>query len=237
MDEQAIKRAAEDAVLNLQLDCEIKSVGRSPNGDEWCVQFSGKYGQFCDDFKNQFEKENSPRVVQEKIKSHLLKQVTKIRSSTGKSRRPRTNPSDEGQAQSSQMSAPFKMIEDAFSRASEIAGAVVQQVVGVAETARETVGNIAESVSPVTIEIRSDSNVIAKEPRSSSTRKPTRAAKARSAKTTKKAQSVSRKIGKQARKAGKLAAKVSGKVKKASAKKAARKTRRSKSKAGDKRLR
>jgi hypothetical protein len=206
MDEQAITRAAEEAVNDLQLDCKIKNVCRSPNGEQWCVQFSGKYGQFCDDFKNQFEKENSPRVVREKIKSHLLKQVTKIRSNTGKSRRGRTNPSDEGEAQNSQISAPLKMIEDAFSRASQIAGDVVQQVAGVAEAARETVSSVAESISPVTIEIRSDSRVRAKDARSSSARKPTRAAKAPSKKSTKTARSVSRKIGK---KAGKVAAKVS----------------------------
>jgi uncharacterized protein YoxC len=232
MDEQAIKRAAEEAVNDLQLDCEIKNVCRSPNRDEWCVQFSGKYGQFCDDLKNQFEKENSPRVVREKIKSHLLKQVTKIRSSTGKSRRGRTNPSDEGQAQSSQMSGTFKMIEDAFNRASEIAGEVVQQFAGVAEVARETVGNIAESVSPVSVEVRSNSNMITKDARNSSARKSTRAAKAASRRSTETIQSVSRKASKQAKKASKVAAKVSRKTKKVSAKKTKRGTRRSTSKAG-----
>jgi hypothetical protein len=209
MDEQAITHAAQEAVNDLQLDCKINKVCRSPRGDQWCVQFSGKYGQFCDDLKNQFGKENSARVVQEKIKSHLLKQVTKIRSSTGKSRRPRVNPSDEGQAQDTIMSAPLKMIEDAFNRATEIAGEVVGQVAGVAGAARETVANVAESISPVTIEIRSDSNVAAKEPRRSSARKPKRAAKATSHKTTKKRRSISRGSSKKAKKASKVAAKVS----------------------------
>src|SRR5215210_7262274 len=107
MDEQAITGAAEEAINDLQLDCKIKDVCRSPNGEQWCVQFSGKYGQFCDDFKDQFEKENSSSLVREKIKSHLLKQVTKIRSTTGKSRRPRTPPSGESLEQNSVLSAPF----------------------------------------------------------------------------------------------------------------------------------
>jgi hypothetical protein len=217
MDEQAITRAAEEAVNDLQLDCKINKVCRSPRGGQWCVQFSGKYGQFCDDLKNQFGKENSARVVQEKIKSHLLKQVTKIRSNTGKTRRPRTNLSGEGQAQSSAMSAPLKMIEDAFNRASEIAGEVVEQVAGVAGAARETVANVAESISPVTVEIRSDSTAIAKESHRSSARKHTKAAKATSHKTTKKTRSVSRGGSKKAQKPGKVAAKVS-KGKKATAK-------------------
>lgn len=209
MDEQAVKRAAEEAVGDLQLDCEIKNVCRSPNGEEWCIQFSGKYGQFCDGFKNQFEKENSSRVAREKIKSHLLKQVTKIRSNTGKTRRGRTNPSVEGEAQSSMMSAPLKLLEDVFNRASEIAGGVVGQVVGVAEVARETMSGVAENMSPVTIEIRSDSSSTAKRSRSkSSARKPSRAAKAT--------------VGKKAKKASKVSAKVS-RSKKASKKSARRK--------------
>lgn len=218
MDEQAITRAAEEAVNDLQLDCKINQVSRSPRGDQWCVQFSGKYGQFCDDLKNQFGKENSARVIREKIKSHLLKQVTKIRSNTGKTRRPRVNPSDEGQAQSTLMSAPLKMIEDAFNRATEIAGEVVEQVGTFSGVARETVANVAESISPVTIEIRGDSTVTAKESRSSSARKRTKAAQATSHKTTKKRRSVSRKAGKKAKKVSKTAAKVSGKSKKAAAK-------------------
>ncbi|HEV7375640.1 MAG TPA: hypothetical protein VGN95_13035 [Pyrinomonadaceae bacterium] len=225
MDEQAITRAAEEAVNDLQLDCKINKVCRSPRGDQWCVQFSGKYGQFCDDLKNQFGKENSARVVQEKIKGHLLKQVTKIRSNTGKTRRPRINPSDEGQMQSTIMSAPLKMIEDAFNRASQIAGEVVGQVAGVAGAARETVANVAESISPVTIEIRSDSIATAKESRNPSTRKYTKAAKATSHTSTKKTRSVSREGSKKAKKTGKLAARVS-KAKKAATKRSKKNVRR-----------
>jgi hypothetical protein len=225
MDEQAITRAAEKAVNDLQLDCKINNVSRSPSEDQWCIQFSGKYGQFCDDLKNQFGKENSIRVVEEKIKSHLLKQVTKIRSSTGKSRRPRPKPSDEAQAQTSIMSAPLQMIEDAFNRASEIAGEVVQQIGSVAGAARETVANAAASISPVTIDIRSDSNLTAKESRTSSARKPAAAAKTTLRRTTKKRRSVPRKAGKKAKKAGKAAAKVS-RSKKAAVKRSKKSARR-----------
>jgi hypothetical protein len=230
MDEQAITLAAEEAVNDLQLDCKINKVSRSQRGDQWCVQFSGKYGQFCDDLKNQFGKDNSARVVQEKIKSHLLKQVTKIRSSTGKTRRPRTNPSDEAQPQSTMLSAPLQMIEDAFNRATEIAAEVVEQAAGVAGAARETVANVAESIIPVTVEIRSDSTATAKESRSYSARKLKQAAKATSHKTAKKRRSVSRGGSKKAKKPGKVAAKVS-KGKKAEsrrAKKSVKKVRRGK---------
>lgn len=216
MDEQAITRAAEEAVSALQLDCKVKEVCRSPGGDQWCVQFSGKYGQFCDDLKNQFGEENSSRVVQEKIKSHLLKQVTKIRSSTGKSRRPRTALSDEGKTQSSTIGAPFQMIEDVLGRASQIAGEVVQRAVGVADAARETVAQVAENIGPVTVEIRSDSRVSRKKPRRPSA--PKKVAKATSKKTTKPARSVSRPSRKLAKKAGKTRASAGGKAKKAAAK-------------------
>ena len=90
MEEKSIKRAAQEAVNDLELDCEVKEVCRSPNGDEWCVQFSGSYSQFCDKFQDQFERDNSTSVVREKIKKHLIKQVDKIRRSTGKARRPKT---------------------------------------------------------------------------------------------------------------------------------------------------
>jgi hypothetical protein len=209
MDEQAITRAAEEAVSDLQLDCKINKVSRSPRGDEWCIQFSGKYGQFCDGLKNQFGKENSASVVREKIKSHLLKQVTKIRSSTGKTRRARTNPSDEAQTQSTMLSAPLQMIEDAFNRATEIAAEVVEQAAGVAGIAQEAVTNMAESIIPVTVKLRSDSNVTAKESRSYPARKPKRTAKTTSRKTAKKKRSVSRGGSKKAKKAVKAAAKVS----------------------------
>jgi hypothetical protein len=224
MDEQAIKRAAEEAVNDLQLDCEIKNVCRSPNKEEWCIQFSGKYGQLCDDFKNQFEKENSHVVIREKIKSHLLKQVSKISRSTGKSRRGRARPPDEDQSQSA-LAAPIKMIEEAFGRASEIAGEVVRQVSSAADVALETAESVAESVSPATVEIESGSSAIAKGARSSRLRKPVKAAKAASRKSSKRPRSVSRKkAGKQAKKAGKAIAKAVGKAKKSSAKKPARRT-------------
>lgn len=202
MDEQAITRAAEEAVSDLQLDCQVKDVCRSSGGDEWCIQFSGKHGHFCDEFKDQFGKENSSRLIREKIKSHLLKQVTKIRSSTGKARRPKANATDERSTQSTVTSAPLEMIGEVFNRASQIAGAVVQQAAGVVDAARETVSNIAENIGPVTVEIRSVSRAEKMKPSRTAARKRVKRAKATSGKKTKTARSVSRQSGKQTKKAG-----------------------------------
>src|SRR5215212_2537961 len=110
MDERAINGAAIEAIKDLELDCEIKEVRQLAGKDEWCIQFSGKYGQFCDDFKNQFGKENSASVIREKIKSHLLKQVSKIRSGTGRRRRPvAADTGDAREPDGGILAAPLKM--------------------------------------------------------------------------------------------------------------------------------
>jgi hypothetical protein len=214
MDEQAIIRAAEEAMHDLQIDCQVKEVCRSSDGDQWCIQFSGKYGQFCDEFKNQFGKENSSRIIQEKIKMHLLKQVTKIRSSTGKSRRPKVNIPDERPTQSSIISAPLEMVGEALSRASQIAGGIVGQVAGVADAARETVANLADSISPPTVEIGSDVPVEEKRRRRATARKSAKATKATSRKASKATRRVSRPASKKAKKAGKAEVKSGRKAKK-----------------------
>lgn len=223
MDEQAINNAAAEAVNNLELDCEVKDVCRSSKGSGWCIQFSGKYGQFCDEFQDQFGKENSAQVIREKIKSHLLKQVTKIRSSTGKSRRPRPSPKDEPQAQSTLMSAPLEMIGEVFNRATQIAGSVVGQAAGVAEAARETVSNMADNIGPVTVEIGGAAR--AEESR------PSRPIARKSVKAAKKSKGVSRPRTKQAKKTSKrTAAKAGRKGKKAAAKSSKKSARRGKKK-------
>lgn len=214
MDKKSLTLAAEAAINDLQLDCKVSDVCRSPKRDEWCVELSGKYGQLCDEFKNQFGKENSFEVAREKIKSHLLKQVSKIRSSTGKSRKPRARLNDESQTRSSALNSPLKLIEEVFSRASEIAGDVVKQAVVVADAGRETVSNLAEGISPVTIEIRSASTTKAKMPRKSSRRKTSKAAQAIPKKAVRTTRKLSHRTRKQTKKAGKAAAKVSSKTKK-----------------------
>lgn len=79
LDEQVIKEAAEAAVRDLQLDAEVKSV--SADGEQWRIQFTADYGEFCDALRNSYGKENSLNLIREKVKRHILKQQqNKIRS-------------------------------------------------------------------------------------------------------------------------------------------------------------
>lgn len=153
MDEKIITCAAEAAIEDLQLDCGVEGVRHLSGDVEWCVEFSGKYGPLRDDFKNQFDKENGSKVIREKIKRHLLEQVTKIRSNTGKTKRPRSmskGKRDQGPGSESS----YKFIDEAFDRASRLANQVVERVSGVAGATREAVSDIAEKLTPVTIEVQ-----------------------------------------------------------------------------------
>jgi hypothetical protein len=204
MDEQAINGAAIAAINDLQLDCEIKDVCQSSGGDEWCVQFSGKYGRFCDGFKNQFGKESSAEVIREKIKGYLIKQVNKIRTTTGRRRKSAVVDSGEKhETESSIFTAPLKIVEELFDRAVSIAGGVVSQASNVAETARETVADVASNISPITIEVRSTTRAVQKRASGSAPGKTVKATSSKSVKAKKAAKRVTRRAGKQAKKVGK----------------------------------
>src|SRR5215213_2735823 len=137
MDERAVNGAAIEAARDLDVDCEIKQVCKGSGADEWCVQFSGKYGQFCDNFQNQFGQENSPEVMREKIKAFLIKQVAKIRSSTGRKRRPATSAARESrESVGGLLTEPLKMVGEVLGRATGLASQVVSRASDVAETAR-----------------------------------------------------------------------------------------------------
>ena len=217
MDERAINGAAIEAIRDLELDCEIKEVCQNAGRDEWCIQFSNKYGQFCDSFKNQFGEESSPQVIREKIKSHLIKQVHKIRSSTGRKRKPAVSElSDARASESGILSAPLKMIGEVFDRVASIAAPVISQATTVAETAREAVADAAENIGPVTVEIRTTrKRVRQKRASKSTTKKTVKAAKATTAKAKKATKRVARPVDKQAKKAGKTARKTVVRAKKA----------------------
>jgi hypothetical protein len=208
MDERAINGAAIEAIHDLELDCEIRDVCRRSGGEEWCIQFSGKYGQFCDKFKNQFGEESSPQVIREKIKTHLIKQVSKIRSSTGRKRKPAVN--DLAESRSSEdgiLSAPLKIIGEAFDRVTSIAGGVIDSAATVAETARDAVADVAANISPVTVEVRSVTRTSEKRAaRSITKKKPAKPAKAKAAKAKKSTKRVTRSAGKQTKKTGKKSA-------------------------------
>jgi hypothetical protein len=139
MDERAINGAAIEAIRDLDVDCEIKEVCKGSEADEWCVQFSDKYGQFCDKFQNQFGEENSPEVMREKIKAFLIKQVAKIRSSTGRKRRPAASAARESRATGGGLLAePLKVVGEVLGRATGLASQVIGRTSDVAETARAT---------------------------------------------------------------------------------------------------
>jgi hypothetical protein len=209
MDERAINGAAIAAINDLQLDCEIKDVCKSAGGDEWCIQFSGKYGHYCDGFKNQFGKESSAEVIREKIKGYLIKQVNKIRTTTGRRRRPAVvDTSEKREPVSGIFAAPLKLIEELFDRAAGIAGGVVSQASTVAETARDAVADVAANITPVTIEVRSTTRAVKKRVSDGPTtkkavKKSVRATKTAKAKAKKATKRVSRKAGKKAGKAAK----------------------------------
>lgn len=139
MDERAINGAAIEAVRDLDVDCEIKEVSKGSEAGEWCVQFSGKYGRFCDNFQNQFGQENSPEVAREKIKAFLIKQVARIRSSTGRKRRPAASAArDTNDTAGGILTEPLKVVGDVLSRAAGLTSQVVGRASAVADTARAT---------------------------------------------------------------------------------------------------
>jgi hypothetical protein len=205
MDERAINGAAIEAIHDLKLDCEIKDVCRRSGGEEWCIQFSGKYGQFCDKFKNQFDEESSPQVMREKIKSYLIKQVSKIRSSTGRKRKPAVKDSSESRpSEGGILSAPLKMLGEVFDRVTGIAGGVMEQAATVAGTARDAVADVAANIPPVTIEVKSVTRTSEKRPsRSTAKKKTAKQAKPKAAKAKKATRRVVRSASKQAKKTAK----------------------------------
>ena len=227
MDERAINGAAIEAIKDLELDCEIKEVLKPSGGDEWCIQFSGKYGQFCDEFKNQFDEESSHQLIREKIKSHLIKQISKIRSGTGRKRKSTVTEADESrETESGILAAPLEMVGEVFDRITGITGIVINQATTVAETARDAVADAASNLSPVTIEVRSKTRTAAKRASKrtpgSVKKKSVKAAKARPAKTKKATKkgvaSGTRRVGKKARQvAGISSGKSSGRAQKAKA--------------------
>ncbi len=206
MDERTIKRAAFEAVSDLELDCEIKEVCRSPNGDEWCVQFSGSYSQFCDEFQDQFEQDNSAQVVREKIKRHLIKQVDKIRRSKGKARRPKNVEGAGQQADSSIISSPLGVIGDMIGRATGLAGDVIERATGVASAAGQTLSSAADGISPLSLEVKSSPGVKEERPRAPRTRTTVKKSHVTTGKRAKKT-----KPGKPAAKAGKRAKRAAAK--------------------------
>jgi hypothetical protein len=134
MDEQVIRRAAEAAVNDLQLNCRIEKVSQHPrSNDKWCVQFTGDYGQFCDEFRNKSGQENSPEVIREKVKSYFLKMRKPVRVRRGSSHK-----TESVKSGSILSAAPLEIVGQAIDQTHRLVGEVVSQVSGLARSALDT---------------------------------------------------------------------------------------------------
>ena len=122
MDEQTIARAARAAVDDLKLDCRIKAVYKSPGKDKWCVQFTDKYGEFCDEFHEKSGQENSAAVIREKIKRYLFR-----RRETKTTRRRGSGITRPGKREVDQSGTPLKAIEGAIEQAAHVVSKVIDE--------------------------------------------------------------------------------------------------------------
>jgi hypothetical protein len=144
MDAETIKQEALDAILDLQLDSTVSNVTHS--GKNWCVQFEGDYGQFCDSFQNQFDRDNSPRVVREKIKKHLLAQITLLRNKGG---RRTTKKGFEDDARPN----VTELFQEAVSSTARTIGDAIDRTLGFTGAGIEAVGEVAETLTSGTAEL------------------------------------------------------------------------------------
>jgi hypothetical protein len=147
MDEKLITSAAEAAVNDLQLDCQVASIYRRKDKDAWCVKFSGSYREFCDEFRSRFGEENSAEVVREKIKRHLLKSPKPTGRRKGVAHRSAiTGP------ESSLLDIPLQIAGEALQQTTRLAGELINGTVNAAETAIKTVADAAIAAGQTIIE-------------------------------------------------------------------------------------
>lgn len=134
LDEQVITRAAEEAINSLQLNCRVEKVFQHPRHKEkWCIQFTGEYGQFCNEFRNHEGQQNSPELIREKVKSFFLKMRKPVRIRRGSSHQV------SGSSQESILSAaPLEIVGQAIDQTTRLVGDVINQVSGLARSALET---------------------------------------------------------------------------------------------------
>jgi hypothetical protein len=164
MDAETIRSEASEAILILELDSSVSAVTQS--GKNWCVQFSGDYGQFCDSFQNQFERDNSPRVIREKIKKHLLAQITQLRNKGGR----RTAKKGFKEEEEPRPNAA-ELLQEAITQTTRAVGDAIGRTLGVTGAGIQAATDVAEQLTARTAEI-------VRPPRAESNR-PARPAKAR----------------------------------------------------------
>ncbi|HEY0320451.1 MAG TPA: hypothetical protein VGC66_05715 [Pyrinomonadaceae bacterium] len=144
MDAETIKREASEALLDLQLDSTVTNIAQDDKN--WCIQFAGDYGQLCDSFQNQFEHDNSPRVVREKIKKHLLAQITQLRNKGG--RRTTRKSFDEQDERN-----VTEMFQEALTETTRAIGEAIERTLGVTGRGIKAAGDVAETIGARTAEI------------------------------------------------------------------------------------
>jgi hypothetical protein len=170
MDEKMITSAAEAAVNDLQLDCQVASVYRRK--DAWCIKFSGSYREFCDQFRSRYGEENSAEVVREKVKRHLLKSP----KPTGRRRGFASRSLNAGPG-NSLLNLPRQFAGGAIEQATRLAGEIFDGTVNAAETALKTVEDAASTAAQAASEVLSSK----KQARPSAKKKKTRKSATKSA--------------------------------------------------------
>lgn len=151
MDKEEITRAAREAVNDLQLDCEITEITRPIGKDTWCIQFTGSFGQFCDSFHDKEGKENSARLVREKIKRFFLKQRKPTRIVRGRSTATRDRRNSSGE--SNLLGTLLEVGEGAIKQAARIGGEVIERATNVNRTMLETQADWVQTISPTAAEL------------------------------------------------------------------------------------
>jgi hypothetical protein len=152
MDKEEMTRAAREAIRDLQLDCEITEVTRPIGKDIWCIQFTGSFGQFCDSFHDKAGKENSARVVREKIKRFFLKQRKPTRIVRGRGPAMRDGRSRRS-GESNLLGTLLEVGEGAIKQAARIGGEVIERAANVNRTVLETEADWIQTISPTAAEM------------------------------------------------------------------------------------
>jgi hypothetical protein len=149
MDKEDIKRAAQEAVNDLQLDCEITEITRPLGKDTWCIQFTGSFGQFCDEFHDKAGKDNSARLIREKIKRFFLKQRKPTRIVRGRNSSSRGR----GKVEGNLLGTLIEAGGQALKQASRITGEVIERATTLNRAALETGAEWMEGISPTAAEL------------------------------------------------------------------------------------
>jgi hypothetical protein len=193
--EQEITRAAEAAINDLQLDCSVERVFKHPkSSDQWCIRFSGDYGQFCDEFRNASGEENSPRLIREKVKGYFIKRRQSVRV-----RRGRAFKTDKGKQESSLSAAPIDLARQALDQTTRFVGEVIGQVSDLARSALDTEAVVSVELPTVAPapprKSRRVKQTAKKKAAKSSKGKTTRKSSARAGKSTSKRRKAAKKGG------------------------------------------